>query len=142
MFGFFKKKNNEAAPEVKQAPEEVTNETIEETELIVEDSQESAKSQIAEEAIEDMSEDIPQDVSEESAAEEPVPEKTTIDESVEEQKTGFFAKHFLTGNGTRTSKYKGNLESSTAEGEFKNDKLNGKAYLNTLKRLTKTFTKS
>ena len=92
MFGFFKKKNNEAAPEVKQAPEEVTNETIEETELIVEDSQESAKSQIAEEAIEDMSEDIPQDVSEESAAEEPVPEKTTIDESVEEQKTGFFAK--------------------------------------------------
>ena len=92
MFGFFKKKNNETAPEVKQAPEEVTNETIEETELIVEDSQESVKSQIAEEAIEDMSEDIPQDVSEESAAEEPVPEKTTIDESVEEQKTGFFAK--------------------------------------------------
>ena len=92
MFGFFKKKNNETAPEVKQAPEEVTNETIEETELIVEDSQESAKSQVAEEAIEDMSEDIPQDVSEESATEEPVPEKTTIDESVEEQKTGFFAK--------------------------------------------------
>ena len=92
MFGFFKKKNNETAPEVKQAPEEVTNETIEETELIVEDSQESAEPQIAEEAIEDMSEDIPQDVSEESAIEEPVPEETTIDESVEEQKTGFFAK--------------------------------------------------